>query len=65
MATGTVAFSDLYGGRTPGRDTGSNEIQPVAAASGNVPAGTKTPAMFWIGMVALLVVVRILWEKGK
>lgn len=63
--SGTVAYSDLYGSQTPGRDTGTNELQPVAAASGNVPAGVKSPAMFWVGMVVLLVLVRLLWEKGK
>ncbi len=62
---GTVAYSDLYGSKTPGRDTGNNELQPVARASGSVPAGSKTPALFWVGMVALLVLIRLLWEKGK
>ncbi len=61
---GTVTYSDLYGAKTPGRDV-SNELQPVAAASGSVPAGAKSPAMFWVGMVAMLVLIRFLWEKGK
>lgn len=65
MATGTVAYSDLYGSKTPGREAGNNELQPVATASGTVPAGNKTPAWFWIGMVGMLVLVRVLWEKGK
>lgn len=63
--TGTVAFSDLYGSKTPGRDTARNEIQPVAAASGSVPSAGKQPAMFWVGMVAALVILRFAWEKAK
>ena len=62
---GTVSYSDLYGAKTPGREAGNNELQPVAQASGSVPAGDKSPAMFWIGMLAMLVVIRVLWEQGK
>ncbi len=63
--SGTVAFSDLYGSKTPGRDVSRNEIQPVAGASGSVPTSGKTPAMFWVGMVASLVLLRFAWEKAK
>lgn len=62
---GTVTFSDLYGTRTPGRDTAQNELQPVAAASGNIPSSGKSPAMFWVGMVIALVILRFAWEKAK
>jgi hypothetical protein len=62
---GTVSLSDLYGNKTPGREAGNNELQPIAAASGSVPTSGKTPAMFWVGMVAMLVIIRVLWEKGK
>ena len=65
MAGSTVSYSDLYGAKTPGREAGNNELQPIAAASGQVPAGSKTPAMFWVGMVAIMVLIRVLWEKGK
>ena len=63
--TGTVAFADIYGSKTPGRDTGTNQLQPVANASGSVPATGKSPAMFWVGMVIALVILRFAWEKAK
>ncbi len=63
--TGTVSFSDLYGSRTPGRESTKNELQPVANASGNIPEAGKSPAMFWVGMVIALLLLRFAWEKAK
>jgi len=62
---GTVSFSDMYGKRAPGREAANNELQPVAAASGNLPSAGKNPAMFWVGMVAMLVLLRFTWEAAK
>jgi len=61
---GTLTFADLYGSAAPGRSKGDVTERDASAASGNMPAiDTKRPAMYWVVLVGLLVVVRWLAEK--
>lgn len=61
---GTVGFSDIYGGAGPGVKSG--EMPPPASqqASGATGPTTARSAWYWAALVGLLVVVRLLWEKG-
>lgn len=62
--TGSVGFSDIYGGAGPGVKTGEMPAPASQQASGSTgPTGTK-PAFFWAGLVGLLIALRFLWEKG-
>lgn len=61
----TMSFADLYGYRTPGRSGNNDAPDEQKASGGSVSAAVKNPAVFWVGLVALLVVTRFLWEKGS
>lgn len=62
----TISFADLYGYRGPGRKGGdTTDPSDVEKASGDaVPANGGKPAFSWLVLVALLVIIRVLWEKG-
>jgi hypothetical protein len=61
---GTINASQLYGPSPLGLSLGGGVGAPADEASGppNEGAGVKTPAIFWVGMIALLVALRLLWE---
>lgn len=65
MAQGTVTFSDLYGGfnQQTARPTQSPQStgKATAAVTGLNDEG-KRPAMVWVGLVALLILLRVLIE---
>ena len=56
MAGPTVSRGDMYGGF-------EGHASNVAEASGPVEAG-PSPALFWVAAVALLVVIRLVWESA-
>lgn len=65
MAQGTVTFADLYGGynqqtRSPVQ-TPQTTGKSTAAMTGLVDDGRR-PAMVWVGMVVLLIMLRVLIE---
>lgn len=61
---GTVGYSDIYGGAGPGTKQGEMPAPQSQQASGSAGPSATRPAFFWAGMVALLIALRILWEKG-
>lgn len=60
----TLTFADLYGGRRPGTTEANSIERDSAAASGEFsPMDTAKPAIFWVALVALVVVFRLLSKK--
>jgi hypothetical protein len=66
LPTSTLTFADLYGSTPPGQRRGSNQDKDSANASGDLPASLETarPAIFWVALVGLLVIARLVWEYG-
>lgn len=61
----TMSFADLYGYRTPGNKN-ANDSPDTQKASGNTGAVlTSKPSYIWVAMIGMLVIARILWEKGS
>jgi len=61
MAGGTVRISEVYGRR----QAGSNPRPPaVNEASGPIEKDNR-PALFWFGMVAMLVLLRVVWDRAE
>ena len=57
---GTVRIAEVYGRPT----AGSNPRPPaVNEASGPMDRDNR-PALFWFGMVALLVLLRVVWDRA-
>lgn len=64
----TISFADLYGYRTPGTNSGPNQPSDTEKASGATVAKSKVvvnPSHFWLALVGLIVLIRVLWEKGS
>lgn len=58
-----VGFQDVYGASDLGA---SAQPSPTVQASGSAPTGgDKSPAMFWVGMIGALVLIRLLWQYAK
>ena len=55
----TITFADMYGARSGSQPT-TGETANGAAATDNSPA----PAFSWLGMIAALIIIRLLWEKA-
>jgi hypothetical protein len=74
MFGSTVGYQDIYGGSDPlagstpyGQAVAAPDgasAQDMAAGVGGNPtaASTSSPAFSWVGMVALLVAIRVLYE---
>lgn len=62
----TVSFADVYGGVGPTRRRGETAA-PADERASSWPGdeANPKPAYFWAGMVALLILARVLWERGK
>lgn len=59
---GTLTYSDLYGGRTPG-EREENTEKVVSSSSGAdfaARADLARPAIFWVVFVLMLVSIRLL-----
>jgi hypothetical protein len=64
-AQSTLSFSDIYGPSVPGKK-GTAERSDTEKASGTTgPVASANPVSFWLAMVGMLVVARILWERGR
>lgn len=62
----SMVFSDIYGaGFGLGRPPGASAPSGAERSATPVADANAAPAMSWVGMVALLVLVRVLWEYGK
>lgn len=60
-------FSDIYGSAT-GLGKKPNEVQntTTGAASGTYKTGNQNaPAIYWVGFVGLLVLLRVVYEMGE
>lgn len=67
FAESTLTASDLYGNKFPGHASGDLVNKDVSEASGGDYAmnlDLNRPAIFWVVLVGMLVVVRFLWERG-
>lgn len=69
MLPGTLTFPDLYGSEYPGRErkTPTQDYTAGSGASGATAIGStgKSSAMFWIGLVLLLVALRVIVEMNS
>lgn len=60
-AVPNIRMSDLYGTSLPG--TGAQTMPPSTQQASGSPGSTdKAPAMFWLSLVAMLILARLLWE---
>lgn len=67
LVDSTLTFADLYGGKIPGHAYGDLMEKDVSEASGGdflANLDLARPAIFWLVLVGLLVVIRLLWEYG-
>jgi hypothetical protein len=63
----SLSFADLYGSTPPGMRRGEVQERDSADASGEYQYSANElnrPAYFWVALVGLLVVIRLLWEYG-
>lgn len=61
----TISFGDLYGYRTPGNKSPNQPTDTEKASGSTGSLASNRPSYFWIAMVGLLVIARVLWEKGS
>jgi hypothetical protein len=60
----TIAFTDLYGPTPPGHGkTGPSDTEKASGSTG--PISSNKPMLFWVAMIGMLFVARMLWEKGS
>lgn len=59
---GTLTFSDLYGGKTPGRGEENPEKDVAVSSGADFPTQVELarPAIFWVAFVLMLVAIRVL-----
>ncbi len=62
VTPGTIAFSDLYGGKTPGsRETNmEGVVETSSGADFATRADLARPTIFWVVLVGMLVAIRLL-----
>lgn len=60
-----IGFGNLYG--YGGQVAPNAQPAPVQQASGSIPTAgdSKSPAIFWVGMVGMLAAIRVVWELAK
>lgn len=63
MPEGTITFSDLYGGKRPGGETNIIERDSAAASGEYTPIDMARPAIFWVALVGMVVLFRLLAKK--
>lgn len=64
MIPSTISFADIYGSRAPtGEKVGPTDKE--RASGDTVPATDNQTKYFWVSLVVLLIVIRVLWEKGN
>ena len=65
MAQGTIAATDLYplSPAITGPSAPAPDVQRGSGGKG-LAAGTK-PVMFWVSIIAALILLRLVWEQAK
>lgn len=63
MAGEVMNFASIFGRGFPGSG-GRGADEAVAEASGPA-SGSKSPALFWVALVAMLVLARIIYERAE
>ncbi len=59
---GNIRLADIYPSGLP---TASGQPPTTQQASGTVPTAQGLPGMYVVGFIALLVILRVAWEKAK
>lgn len=62
MQPGTLLYSDLYGGKTPG-ESDENAEKTVSVSSGAdfaTKAELARPTIFWVAFIGMLIAIRFL-----
>ena len=63
LPSSTLSFSDLYGPKTPtGQETAPSDTQQASGPKG-IAGNEKGPAYTWIALLALLILMRVFYEK--
>lgn len=58
---GTMSFSDIYGGTT-NPSASPNSGQPTSPVSSAKANASPAPAIAYVGMIAALVILRVIYE---